>query len=387
MRIIVAPDSFKGSLTAAEVCAAICSGVASGLGSAPKNFPEIEIISVPMADGGEGTARSLIDGLGGEMVSFEVSGPLGRPVVAEYGLTHGGTAVIEMAQASGLPLLAEGERDPLAASTFGTGELVLDALDRGAREYIIGIGGSATNDGGTGMATALGYKFLGEDGAELPQGGGALTRLARIDASGADSRLAECRFTVACDVDNPLLGERGASAVFGPQKGATPEMVTVLDRGLARLADCVRTDLGKDVADIPGAGAAGGLGAGSIAFLGAELKRGVDIVIDVTGLAEKLKGASLLITGEGCTDIQTLSGKTVHGVAMLAKSLGVPVVVISGSLAAGCEELLGCGVVKLYALMEDGVGLDEAMRDGAALLEKRAERAILEFISGERNHQ
>ena len=373
MKIVIAPDSFKGSLTAAQACAAIEDGVRKAL-------PEAETVTVPMADGGEGTMQSLIDGLGGSIVECEADDPLGRAHMAAYGLTRGGTAVIEMAQASGLTLLGENERNPLLASTYGTGQLIHDALDRGARDFIIGIGGSATNDGGAGMAQALGYRLLDAAGNDLPPGGGALLRLCRIESLNADSRLAESRFTVACDVDNPLTGERGASAVFGPQKGASAEMAVLLDKALARYAGCILADLRMDVACIPGAGAAGGLGAGCIAFLGAELRRGVDIVIDATGLSEKLGGAALVITGEGRTDSQTLSGKTAYGVSRLAKSLGTPVVLISGSLAIGADELLECGICRVYSLMDDGTGLDEAMRNGAALLRGKAERAIREFF-------
>jgi glycerate kinase len=297
-----------------------------------------------------------------------------------------------MAQASGLTLIAKNKRDPLVASTYGTGQMILDALNRGSRAFILGIGGSATNDGGAGMAEALGFRFLDEKGAPLPRGGGALLRLATIDASGADPRLAECRFTVACDVDNPLLGPRGASAVFGPQKGATPEMVEILDRALARYAVCMQGYLRKgapdssvvDISQIPGAGAAGGLGAGSIAFLGAELKKGVDIVISATGLEEKIRGAVLAITGEGCTDSQTLGGKTVYGIARLAKSLGVPVIVISGSVLPGAEALLGCGVVKLYSLMDGNVTFEESIRDSAKLLSRRTATAVIEFFEHNR---
>jgi len=373
LKIVIAPDSFKGSLTAAHVCAAIAAGVW-------RAAPDAEIVPVPMADGGEGTARSLIDGLGGEIVTIGVEDPLGRTVAASYGLTLGGVAIIEMAQASGLMLLAESERDPMLASTFGTGQLIKDALDHDARDFIIGIGGSATNDGGAGMAQALGYRFVGEDGGELPRGGGALLRLAQIDWMDSDVRIPYSDFTVACDVDNPLLGRHGASAIFGPQKGASPETAALLDNALAKLASRVKDDLGKDVADIPGAGAAGGLGAGCIAFLGAELKRGVDIVIGATGLAEKIKGAALVITGEGRTDAQTMGGKTVHGVTTLAKSLGIPTVVISGSLAQGAEGLLGCGAIRMYELMEEGIELETSMREGAELLEARAERALREFM-------
>ena len=376
MKVVIAPDSFKGSMTAAQVCAAVSAGVR-------KASPDAEIISVPMADGGEGTVQSLIDGLGGSFISSEADDPLGRPHDAIYGLTSDGTAVIEMAQASGLTLLEESERDPLLASTYGTGQLIKDALDHGAREFILGIGGSATNDGGAGMAQALGYRLIGNDGADLPRGGGALIHLARIDASFADTRLAESRFTVACDVCNTLTGEQGASAVFGPQKGASSSMIELLDKALMRFAGCVYRDLGKDVSDIPGAGAAGGMGAGCAAFLGARLQRGVDIVIDATGLAEKLDAATLVITGEGRTDRQSLSGKTVYGIAALANKLGVPVMLISGSLAPDAEDLIELGIWNMYSLIDESVSLEEAMREGEALLEKRAESAMLEFLKNE----
>ncbi|MCL2492807.1 MAG: glycerate kinase [Clostridiales bacterium] len=378
MKIVIAPDSFKGSLTAAQVCAAVASGIRRARSDA-------EIVCVPMADGGEGTVRSLIDGLGGEIVSCAAEDPLGRTIAANYGLTEGGTAVIEIAQASGLTLLAESERNPLVTSTYGAGQLILDALDRGAREFIIGIGGSATNDGGAGMAQALGCRLLDKRGKELPRGGGALEKLVRIDASEMDGRIRISRFTVACDVDNPLLGERGASKVFGPQKGATPEMTGRLDRGLAVLAGRLYGDLGKDIAEIPGAGAAGGLGAGCIAFLGANLIRGAELVIAAMGLAARLEGASFIITGEGRTDSQTMGGKTVYGVVNLAKKLGVPAVIISGSLADGAEKLLDCGAVRMYALMQNGVTLESAMQNGAALLEERSEYAVCEFIRGRGN--
>ena len=372
MKIIIAPDSFKGSMTAAQACAVVSAGALLAV-------PDAEVVCVPMADGGEGTVQSLIDGLGGTFVSCEVDDPLGRPHTAVYGLTHDGMAVIEMAQASGLLLLAEGERDPLVTSTYGTGQLIKDALDQGARRFIIGIGGSATNDGGAGMAQALGYGFFDENGDEPARGGGALAGLARIDASGADERLSACRFTVACDVDNPLLGPCGASAVFGPQKGATPEKVDMLEEALSNFAYRLREDMGKDVAGIPGAGAAGGLGAGCLAFLGAELKRGVDIVIEATGLKEKIKGADLVISGEGRTDSQTLGGKTVYGILKLAEALSVPVIVISGSLTKDADELLKHGAVGLFSIMEEGVTLEKAMEEGPALLEQRAEKAVREF--------
>ncbi|MCL1895820.1 MAG: glycerate kinase [Clostridiales bacterium] len=400
---MIAPDSFKGSLTAEEAGAAIMAGVRRAL-------PDAETVVIPMSDGGDGMLRALMGGDAGPggitagaggmtagpggitagaggmtagpggIIECEAEDPLGRPIKALYGMMRDGTAVIEMAQASGLTLLSEDERDPLLASTYGTGMLIRDAMDRGARDIILGIGGSATNDGGAGMAQALGYRLLDNNNEELPRGGGALIGLARIDASSADIRLAQSRFTAACDVDNPLTGKYGASAVFGPQKGATPDMAALLDRALKRFAGCVLSDLGKDVEKLPGGGAAGGLGAGCIAFLGARLRRGVDIVAEAAGLAKETLGAALVITGEGRTDSQTPGGKTVHGVSVLAQGLGVPVLVISGSLADGADEMLKYGVVRLYALMEGGVTLDEAMRDGEKLLEARAERAAREYF-------
>ena len=373
MKIVIAPDSFKGSLTASHVCASIAAGVW-------RASPDVEIVPVPMADGGEGTMQSLIDGLGGEIVTCEVDDPLGRTVTASYGITLSGTAIIEMAQASGLTLLAENERNPLHTSTYGTGQMIKDALDKDVRNFIIGIGGSATNDGGAGMAQALGYRFISDDGGELPRGGGALSRLSRIEWVDSDVRITYSDFTIACDVDNPMLGERGASAVFSPQKGATPTKAALLDKSLTKLASRMKEDLGKDVADIPGAGAAGGLGAGCMAFLNAKLKRGVDIVIDATELAKKMAGAALVITGEGRTDSQTLGGKTVYGVTMLAKSLGIPAIVISGSLAGGAEGLQRLGAVRIYELMEKGVDMETAIKDGADLLQARAERAMREYL-------
>jgi len=378
IKIIVATDSFKGSLTAAQACAAIAEGVILAA-------PEAEVECVPMADGGEGTVQSLVDGLGGDFVSCAAEDPVGRVRTAVYGLINEYMAVIEMAQASGLTLLEDKERNPFQTSTFGTGQLIKDALDRGARNFIIGIGGSATNDAGAGMAEALGYRFLDKNGIELPRGGLALSELASIDASCADERIKASRFTIACDVDNPLLGPLGASEVFGPQKGATPEIARMLDDALARFAECVFTDLGKDIKDIPGSGAAGGLGAGCLAFLGAELRSGVDIVIGATGLKEKLTGCTLVITGEGRTDSQTLGGKTVYGVAKLAKSLDVPVIVISGSLAEEAKELLDHGVIRLYSIMEDGTGLEDAISNAAELLKVKAGKVTNDYLCGHIN--
>ncbi|AWO74406.1 glycerate kinase [Geobacillus thermoleovorans] len=339
MKIVIAPDSFKESLSALEVAEAVERGFRTV-------FPEGEYVKVPMADGGEGTVRSLVDATGGRIVETEVTGPLGEPVRAFFGLLGDGkTAVIEMAAASGLHLVPRDRRNPLVTTTRGTGELILAALDAGATHLIIGIGGSATNDGGAGMVQALGGRLLDEDGCDIGPGGGALADLHAIDLSGLDPRLGGVRIDVACDVDNPLTGPNGASAIFGPQKGATPDMVAVLDRNLAHYADVIRRDLGKQVGDIPGAGAAGGLGAGLLAFLPAELKRGVEIVIETVQLAERVKDADLVITGEGRIDGQTVFGKTPIGVAKTAKQFGVPVI----------------GIAALFTIVPGVVPLEKAL--------------------------
>ncbi len=327
MRIIIAPDSFKGSLTAAEVAASIERGV-------KRVLPQAETIPVPLADGGEGTVDALVSATGGRLVTKEVTGPLGERVKASYGLLGDGeTAVIEMAAASGLPLVPLEKRNPMLTTTYGTGELILAALDEGCRRIIIGIGGSATNDGGAGMAQALGVKLLDEEGLDIPYGAAGLARLDRIDISSLDRRLAQVEVLVACDVDNPLTGPRGAARVYGPQKGADPQMVEELDQILERFAAIILRDLGKDVKDIPGAGAAGGLGAGLMAFLNGRLAPGVELVLAAVKLEERIqKGADLVITGEGAINEQTVYGKTPIGVAKLAKRYHLPVIAIAGSI-------------------------------------------------------
>jgi len=368
-KVVIAPDSFKGSLTARQVCEAAEEGLR-------RVWPEAEVVSVPMADGGEGTVQSLVDATSGRIVSIDVTGPLGEPVAAFLGvLGDGVTAVIEMAAASGLPLVPQGLRNPALATTRGTGELIRGALDIGCRKFIIGIGGSATNDGGAGMAQALGVRLLDASGAEIGPGGAELARLARIDVSGLDPRASLSEFVVACDVDNPLTGPRGASAVYGPQKGATLEMVKTLDDALKNLASVVGRDLGVDVDGIPGAGAAGGLGAGLVAFLGASLKRGVDIVVETVGLREQMKGASLVITGEGRTDFQTLFGKTPMGVANVAKALGIPVVIISGAIADDARGLYAHGIDALMSIAKGPCTIDEAIANAAPLMADAAETA------------
>lgn len=370
MKIVLAPDSFKGSLTAQEVCEAMEEGIRRVLTDA-------EILKVPMADGGEGTVQSLVDATGGEVLTMEVTDPIGGKVSARFGiLGDGETAVIEMAEASGLYLVPKDLRNPLVTTTFGTGELIRAALDRGCRKFILGIGGSATNDGGTGMAQALGVRFLDGGGNLLPFGGGSLLGLQKIDITGIDPRLSDCSFTVACDVDNPLTGPNGASHIFGPQKGATPEMVLQLDENLLHYASIIERDLDKSVAELAGAGAAGGLGAGMVAFLGAELKRGVQIVIDAVNLAEQVKGADLVITGEGQCDFQTERGKTPFGVSKVAQQAGVPVVLLAGSIGRGIEVLYQHGVKSVFSIMDRPMELEEAMQRGHELTANAAERII-----------
>ncbi|MCE9615122.1 MAG: glycerate kinase [Lentisphaerae bacterium] len=338
MTIAIAPDSFKGTLTAPQAAACMARGLVRAI-------PKVRTRLIPMADGGEGTVAAVVGATGGRLVRRRVRDPLGRPVRATFGLSGDGrTAVIEMSEASGLVRLAPGERNPLMTSTAGTGDLIRAALDLGARHLLIGIGGSATNDGGTGMARALGVRFVDRAGRELREGGGALGRLARIDMSGCDARLLKARIRVACDVDNPLCGREGASRVYGPQKGGTPAMVATLDANLRRLAAIVRRDLGVEMLHVPGGGAAGGLGAGLMAFAGGTLRKGVEIVIDCVGLAKRLDGCDVVITGEGRMDGQTARGKTPAGVARVAKQLGLPVIAICGMLGPGVEAVRKAGI-------------------------------------------
>lgn len=375
MKVVVAPDSFKGCLSAAEVARAIARGVRAAL-------PHAQIILVPMADGGEGTVRSLIAATNGKLLRRSVIGPLGNTVRAEFGvLGDGKTAVIEMAAASGLPLVPPHKRNPLVTTTYGTGQLIAAALDLGCRKLIIGIGGSATNDGGAGMAQALGAKLLDARGRRLPSGGGGLARLAKIDVSGMHAAAKKAEFLVACDVDNPLTGPRGASAVYGPQKGATPAMVKVLDRNLRHFARIVARDLGKRVDRVPGAGAAGGLGAGLMAFLDAQLRSGTEIVVEAVGLRRKVQGAALVITGEGAVDAQTAFGKTVAGVARVAKEAGAVVVVLAGSLGKGYQTCARAGVDGFFAITSGPMALERAVRQAPGLLEDCARNVVLLFAA------
>jgi len=369
MRVVIAPDSFKGSVSALGVAQAMERGVRAV-------FPDAEVRQVPIADGGEGTVEALVTATRGRLEERTVRGPFGEPVRARWGvLGDGQTAVIEMAAASGLPLVPKDRRDPRVTSTYGTGELVRTALEAGLAKLVIGIGGSATNDGGTGLARALGVRFLDAAGAELPEGGAALGRLARIDLAGLDSRLASAEILVACDVDNPLTGPRGASAVYGPQKGATPQMVAELDAALGHYARVAQAATGRDVALHPGAGAAGGLGAGLLFFTPARLRPGVDIVLETTGFVELVRGADLVLTGEGRTDFQTAMGKAPVGVAQAAKRHGVPVVCLAGGLGDGADDVLAKGIDALASAVPQAMPLEEAMARGAELVEAAAARA------------
>jgi glycerate 2-kinase len=364
---VLAPDSFKESMTAKEVCLAMEKGLR-------KAFPDARYIHVPMADGGEGTVQALVDATGGRLCALEVTGPLGEPVTAQYGLLGDGeTAAIEMASASGLQQVPPDRRNPLRATTYGTGELIRACLDRGVRRIIVGIGGSATNDGGAGMAEALGARFLDAAGQPLPRGGGSLGELARIDVSGLDPRLQQARLVVACDVDNPLCGERGASRVFGPQKGATAAMAEQLDAALAHYAETARRQLGRDVRDVPGAGAAGGLGAGLLLFTQAELRRGVEIVIDYTGLREKVAAADVVLTGEGGIDFQTKFGKTPHGVAQVAKAAGKRVIAIAGTIGDGADALYAEGIDAIFGIAPGPAALPQLLADGPRNVERVCE--------------
>ncbi|MCA0987227.1 glycerate kinase [Guptibacillus algicola] len=369
MNIVIAPDSFKESLTAKEVCAAVQAGF-------EKVYSDATYIHLPIGDGGEGTVQSVVDATGGEFITMNVTGPLGYDVQAFYGLTGDGkTAIIEMAAASGLHLVPRGKRNPLVTTTFGTGELILDALNKGVERVVLGLGGSATNDGGAGMAQALGAKLVDSDGRELPHGGKALCKLHSIDVSNLDYRLTDVAIEAACDVTNPLTGSTGASAVFGPQKGATKVMVEELDECLAHYADVIQRDLGKSVDSVQGAGAAGGLGAGIFAFLDGELRSGIDLVLDVISFEDEIKGADLLITGEGRIDSQTIHGKAPVGVAKRAKALqpDLPVIAIAGSIGEGYEAVYDHGIDAVLSVVNGVVTLDEALESGASNVEKTAE--------------
>ena len=365
MKVLIAPDSFKESLSARAVAEAIAAGWA-------RVYPDAELRLCPMADGGEGTVDAVLAATGGERQQTEVAGPLGDRVVATWGLLPGQRAVIEMAEASGLHRVEPARRDVLSASSFGTGELIRAALDAGVRRIVLGLGGSATNDGGAGLLCALGVRMLDIDGQELPPGGAALAQLRHIDLTGLDTRLAQVEVLVAADVDNPLCGPRGASAVFGPQKGASPAQVEQLDAALAHYADVMAATLGEDLRDQPGVGAAGGLGFAARAVLKAAFQPGVQLVAELAGLVEALEDADLVITGEGRLDGQSLHGKTPVGVARLARAAGVPVIALAGSLGEGYQRLYAEGIGAAFSLAPGPVSLEQAMAEAGLQLSARA---------------
>jgi glycerate 2-kinase len=374
MKVVVAPNAFKGSLSASQAAGAIADGVR-------EVFPEADVVEVPVADGGEGTVEALVSAHRGDYRTAEVEGPLGDPVKATYGLIDTGrTGVMELASASGLTLIEAQRRDPRKTSTYGFGQLLQAVRAAGAGQVIAGIGGSATNDGGAGMAQALGYRLLDAAGIELPRGGAALARLERIDPAGFDPGWHSVNLMVACDVTNPLTGPQGASAIYGPQKGADDDVVRELDDALAKLAAVIERDLGKRVADVPGSGAAGGAGAGLMAFLAAKLVPGAALVVEASGFDAKLKGADLVITGEGRADAQTAYGKAPGEVAKRAKEARIPVLFMAGSKGPGWEALSGLGVTAMVALDEEGDNLQQLMRDAGEMLRRATVRACQERV-------
>lgn len=370
MKFVLAPDSFKGGRSAIEVATAMKTGLS-------KVFPDAEYDLVPMADGGEGTVQSLVDATHGEIINVSVTGPLGNKVIARYGmLGDGTTAAIEMAQASGIQYVDDTTHNPMITTTYGTGEMILDALDHGAKEIILGIGGSATNDGGAGMAQAIGVHLRDIEGNELEYGGGQLDKLATIDTREIDPRIPKTKILIASDVTNPLVGETGSSAVFGPQKGATPKMVKILDANLAHYADVIKHELNKDLAQAPGAGAAGGLGAGLMAFTNSQMEKGVDIVIEYTHLKERAKDADFVFTGEGGIDSQTQYGKTPFGVALATKSVApkAPVIVLSGNIGDGLNVLYRPDAIDaIFPTATAAKSLEKAIADAASDIEMVSE--------------
>ena len=359
MKVVIAIDSFKGSLSSLEAGEAVREGVLKADGSA-------KVVIRPLADGGEGTVDALAIGLGGEMIEAEVTGPLGEPVKAKYCIVKGSTAVIEMAQAAGLPLVPAELRDPLFTTTYGVGELILDAIRRGCRSFIVGIGGSATNDGGTGMLSALGFEFLDKNSEKIALGARGLETLVSVSAENVIPELRECSFRVACDVNNPLCGERGCSAVYGPQKGATPESVKIMDEWLGKYAETAKAVFPNADPNYPGAGAAGGLGFAFKTFMNASLESGIGIILDETELEKHIADADVVVTGEGRIDFQTAMGKAPIGVAKLAKKHGKRVVAFAGCVTADAEECNNHGIDAFFPIIRGITTLDEALdRDNA----------------------
>lgn len=365
--IVLAPDSFKESMTAKEVCEAMERGI-------KKANDKITCIHVPMADGGEGTLQALVDATGGRIYSIKVVGPLGDEVDAQYGiLGDNATGVLEMASASGIQLVPADKRNPLVTTTYGTGQLIRECLNHGVKTLLIGIGGSATNDGGAGAIQALGGKLLDLDGNEIGFGGGELGRLAKIDISNLDSRIKAVNIEVACDVTNPLCGENGASNVFGAQKGATPEMIKILDNNLSHFSRVIKEQLNKEVREIPGAGAAGGLGAGLMAFMDGIPKSGIEMVVKYSGLEDKVKNSDIVWTGEGSIDFQTQYGKTPIGVARVAKKYNKPVIALAGMVGEEIDDLYQVGIDSIFGITKGATSLKDALLKGPQNIEKTAE--------------
>ncbi|MCE7069901.1 glycerate kinase [Dyadobacter sp. CY327] len=375
MNILVAPDKFRGSLEAIDVCRAIEAGILLA-------YPDANVTTIPLADGGEGTAQILTQQARGKTIRIEVNDPLGRSITASYGLSGDGqTAYIEMAAASGLALLPQEERNPLLTSTYGTGQLIKDALDRGVQQIILGIGGSATTDGGMGMAEALGYHFYDKNNVQLPAKGESMHEVALIDETEKDRRLNAVSITVACDVTNPLYGPNGAAHIYGPQKGADPEMVELLDNGLKNLSEIASKTFERDISNHPGAGAAGGLGAGCLWFLNAVLKDGVSIVIEQTHIAERIKDADLVITGEGKVDEQTLAGKVVKGLADFCSINQVPLAVVCGTLQITPEQVRDAGITYAVSILNRPMDLNQAQADAFELVKDATFHLVRLFFS------
>ncbi len=370
MKIIIAPDSFKESLSAKAVASSIKKGIL-------KVLPEAAVVEIPVSDGGEGLLDALVEPLNGKRITVEVNDPLFRVIKAEYGMIDDGkTAIIEMAKASGLELLEENEKRPLITSSYGTGELIKDALDRKCSKIIIGIGGSATNDGGMGMCRALGGKFKNKNGEDIAKGGGALGDLYTIDLSDFDKRAMNCEFIAACDVNNPLTGKNGASFVYGAQKGADQEQVKLLDDNLINYATVISNDLGIEVEKVEGAGAAGGMGAALLAFLDAKLEKGIDLILQTLHLEDYIKNSDLVITGEGKIDVQTLNGKTLTGVAAIAKRNNIPVIAIAGKLGEGIEPLYDKGIQAVYSIVDQPMELNYALLNADRLIQNLVENIM-----------
>lgn len=370
MKIVIAPDSFKESLDAQEVCRSIAKGI-------KKVFPKAEILLVPMADGGEGTIAAVIKRIGGKTKSCTAMAPLGNKVKALYGLVNGGRiGIVEMAQASGLTLVPVKKRDPMVTTSFGTGEMILSALNHNCKEIILTLGGVGTNDAGVGMAKALGYRFLDKNRAEIPEGAAGLLLLAQIDKSHVHPKIGKTKFVAAYDVKNPLCGSTGSAVVYGPQKGATPKMIQKIDSALRNFSQVVEKDLKIKVSNLAGAGSAGGAGAGSVAFLNAELKSGIDWVIESTQLEKKIQDADLVITGEGKIDEQTIFGKVMVGVAKIAKRYGIPTIAFCGRVGDGAKKVHSLGIDAFFSIANGPISHQESLKNAGKLLTQTTEEVM-----------